>query len=547
VFKTQSSLTKLGGYAFAMGLISQPLHAQNRIDSSDYYFDGLVWSNILQQADLSNSDLIKMMAWSKQSKAHAEDMMVSRLQSALSSRETERMEAEASTLYPNIKKDTDKIHRHFVNHFLALEKAWRSDNPSIEYQQIAAGYHTNIVDFDPINHNRILMTVRGHYNVDLYLLDTETTTNYHILSGRATGPMTGKFIPSEPSKILVTTQDGLVLVDITDPMYPATSLLTNQRFHKLFFVPGSTSAVAITPDKIAWVIHTDEFFRFEERDQFLDLGQTMTSTALPGKVLSVTSQDIEIWKPDDRSFRRTIALRDNDRDKAVMLQEDDPDIITVITSFGVVSNYSLSSAERLASAELGFSCGRLGQGATFSADGKHLTISCRNDQVKILDAKTLKQQASITTKGAKENILALGGASSYVITWDKLGRKLALIDTHNKRLSGYITRNCGAKLTMKVFSCFSPNPVEPIEVHDAVINHWDDRRILTTNALSLTIWDTELRSPRSIPVFESHLKGATSIIMNPYNPNIVYLLKFGGWLAVLDFWRDAKDLLKTKP
>jgi hypothetical protein len=547
MFKFHQILTKLVGYALTTRLIGQALHAQNRIDSSDYYFDGLIWSNILQKSDLSNSDLIEMSGWSKQSKINAQDMMVSRLQSAISSIESDRMKAEALTLYPGIQRSEDKIHRHFVNHFLALEKAWRSDTPSIVYHQIASGFHTNIVDFDSINHNRILISVRGHNRVDLYLLDTQNSTNYHFLGGNATGPMSAKFIPSDPAKLLANTQDGLALVDLTHPMNPTISFLTSQRFHTLFFVPGSTSAVAIAQNKVAWLIHTDDFFRLEEIRQFTDLGQTMTSTALPGKVLSVTRQAIEIWKPDDRSFKKTIETRDGDREKFVILHENDLDTITVISSFGVVSNYSLSSAAKLASIQLGFSCGRLGQGVTFSADGKHLIISCRNEQVKILNAETLKEQASITTKGAKEYILALGGASPYVITWDKLGRRLALIDTQKKSLSGYITRNCGAKLTMKVFSCFLPNPIEPVEVHDAAINHWDSRRILTTNALSLTIWDTELRSPRSIPVFESNLKGATSIIMNPYNPNIVYLLKFGGWLAVFDFWRDAKEILKTKP
>jgi hypothetical protein len=87
--------------------------------------------------------------------------------------------------------------------------------------------------------------------------------------------------------------------------------------------------------------------------------------------------------------------------------------------------------------------------------------------------------------------------------------------------------------------------VLPVELQDVALNPWDSHRILTTNGIELTIWDTQFKKPRTIHVFDAHLDSATDIVLHPHNPNKVYLLKSGRWLAVIDFMKGAKKLVKS--
>jgi hypothetical protein len=517
-------------------------------DAETPYLDSLVLTQIFQHADLSNSDLIELASQSHAMKNSSEDLMVSRLKSWLSDDEKRRIESEALSLYPALARNEHKIHRHYVKYFHALEKAWQSEVAEPSYQMIARGYHTKIVDFDPYNQNRLLLKVSRQNNQELYLVDTASQQSFILHAPAAIN--TAHFVPNEPNKVLVLHGQGLSVMDVLDPTAPTSELITNETFTRVVIPPGSNAAAMLSLGFTWWSVKKDEYGDWELFETSFPSMQKpvehiLTSVDYPGVVFIVTNNTINIWNPELANDLKTIAIGSNAGWKSIFLHEKKRDTVTVLSSSGVVSNYTLSTGKKTAERSLGPDCGRLRESAALSANGERFVVSCWGEHASVVDAHTLKPKGNIKISGARTFLKALGGRSPYAVSWDNLARKIALIDTQKPEFAGYITRNCGAKLSLKVFSCLRPNPVLPVELQDVALNPWDSHRILTTNGIELTIWDTQFKKPRTIHVFDAHLDSATDIVLHPHNPNKVYLLKSGRWLAVIDFMKGAKKLVKS--
>lgn len=520
-------------------------------DSSSSYLDGFVLTQILQRVELSNTDLIELSRQSQAMKNSSEDLMVSRLKTWLSDEEKRHIETEALSLYPSVELSELKTHRHYVKYFRALEKAWQSDAAVPSYQAIARGRYTKIVDFDPFDQNRLLILVSRQASQELYLVDTSTKESFLISSAAPAATNTARFLPNEANQILVVHDRGLSVMDISTPATPRSEIITSERFSQLVIPPGSNAAGLLSLRLKWWSVEKNEDGQWElEETNFPSMEHPvehlLTSVDHPGVIFIATNNTLNIWKPDNADVLKTIDIGPHSGWKSIFLHAKDKDTVTVLSSGnGIVSNLKLSTGEKLAEQDLGKACGRLKSSAALSANGERFMVSCIGDYVAVVDAKTLRKKGEIETQGAKWYLKALGVRSPYAITWDPLGRRVALIDTQKPKFAGYITRTCAAKLSLKVFSCLRPNPVQPVELQDVAINPWDNQRILTTNGIELTIWDTKFKVPRTISVFEHHLDSPTDIVIHPRNPNKVYLLKVGHWLAVIDFMKGAKKLVKA--
>lgn len=452
--------------------------------------------------------------------------------------------------YPDLEYDGQRIHRHYVKHFKALEKAWQNGAADISYHLVARGFQTKIIDFDPNNHDRILVEVRQINRVELYLIDT-TQGQSHLIAATLQDPnLEAKFIPFMKNKILLNDMDGLSVVDISSPVNPIWEMITPRLFRKIIIVPGTNAVALISPDNFGWGLVFDEgAYTLKNMMQFANPGasieQMITSSDYPGIVFTVTKEKIFIWKPDDNNYLKTIDISSVVSWKSAYLHQKKEDTITVLSANGIVTNYKVSTGERMAERDLGIECGRLTAGASLRSDGKRFLVSCKDYTLAIVDAKTLKLKGRVATPGASHHLLPLGAGSKYAITREDRGRLIALVDTEKTKFEGYITRNCGAKLTLKVFACLRPNPVLPVNILSAVVNPWDKQRLLTTNGSELTIWDTEFKQVHNLSVFDPEFREMAEIYINPHNPNKVYALQFNGWLAVVDFWKGAKKLVSN--
>jgi hypothetical protein len=385
-------------------------------------------------------------------------------------------------------------------------------------------------------------------NEELYLVDTASQQSFILHAPAAIN--TAHFVPNEPNKVLVLHNRGLSVMDVSDPASPTSEIISNERFNRVVIPPGSNAAALLSLGLQWWSVKKDQDGDWElVGTNFPSMQKPvehlLTSVDYPGVVFIVTKDTINIWNPEIVNDLKTIDISSNAGWKSIFLHEKKRDTVTVLSSSGVVSNYTLSTGKKTAERSLGPDCGRLRESAALSANGERFVVSCWGEHASIVDAHSLKPKGNIKISGAITYLKALGGRSPYAVSWDNLARKIALIDTQKPEFAGYITRNCGAKLTLKVFSCLRPNPVLPVELQDVAINPWDSHRILTTNGTELTIWDTQFKIPRTIHVFDAHLDSATDIVLHPHNPNKVFLLKSGRWLAVIDFMKGAKKLVKS--